>query len=191
MLKRFVFLLLLLPVANAGATGAMTVFASNEDAQNCYMTAKLASSTAMPDNMWGDDSCTSALEFPLSRRDRTAVFVNRGIIRVSNEQYQEAFEDYKRALEIEPAVAETYANLANLYFLGEKHDTAIDYYNKALERGVRQDFVIYTNRGMAKEAMGRLADAEADYRQALSINPDWVVPAQKLERVLRKQGASS
>ncbi len=46
--------------------------------------------------------------------------------------------------------------------------------------------VAYLNRGMAHELRGDLNAAEADYRQALQLRPEWGTALSKLARVLTK-----
>ena len=64
--------------------------------------------------------------------------------------------------------------------------SAIAEYNKALDLGLRQDYVAHLNRGMAYEKLGKFYEAEADYRQAIALAPEWNMAKSKLERVLIK-----
>ncbi len=180
-------LAVLLSPSLAGAQ-AVKIIGGGAEATACFNTATLA---AMATQLGGfsDADCTRAIEeSPLSLRDRVATLINRGIVRVANRQFAEGFADYEDAMTLSPATPETYVNVANVYYLGEKYDRAVDLYTQSLELGLRRSHVAYFNRGMANEHLGRYTAAEADYRQALEFSPDWESPRDKLDALLRKRG---
>jgi tetratricopeptide (TPR) repeat protein len=166
---------------------AMTVIGGGQDAQDCFMSAQLAATSQLGGG-YEEGACTFALEnLSLSSRDRTATFINRGIVRVANEEYQKGFEDYKRALKLSPETPETYVNLGNVYFLGEKYSTAVGMYTKALDLNIGRNHIAHLNRGMAYEHLGNLGDAESDYQRAIELLPEWQMPRDKLLRLLGKK----
>lgn len=170
---------------SAGAQ-SVTILGDSADARECYFSAGIAiqmQSTSRAEI----ETCSNALDLQVLRvRDRAATYVNRGILYAANEQYLEAVKDYERAMKLYPKFGAIYVNRGNLFFLGESYDSAIMEYTKALNLDLRQDYVAYLNRGMAYEKLGKLADAESDYRLAIELAPEWSVAKSKLERVLLK-----
>ncbi len=165
---------------------SVTVLGNSEDARECYFSAQMAiqvQSTSRAEVK----ACTNALLTQgLRVRDKAATYINRGILLVALEEYQEAVRDYAMATQLYPEFGAIYVNRGNLFFLGESYKSAILEYDKALDYGLAQDHVAYLNRGMAYEKLGKLDEAEADYRQAITLAPEWHVPKSKLERVLLK-----
>jgi tetratricopeptide (TPR) repeat protein len=174
-----------------GFAQAVTVIGGGQSAEDCYLSAQIASKPGAQLG-FSEEPCNEALEFAqLNRRNRTAVLINRGIIRVANEQYQQGFKDYERALNLSPDVPETYVNLGNIYFLGEKLNKAVEFYTKALDLEISQDHIAYMNRGMALEKIGKLSEAESDYRRAIELMPEWGLPRERLEKLLTRTGGTN
>ena len=165
---------------------SVTIIGDSKDAQECFFSAQLA--VQMQSASRSEVSaCTRALlNGNLRLRDKAATFINRGILYVAIEEYKMAIDDYERAEQLYPEFGAIHVNRGNLFFLGESYDNAILEYNKALDMGLNQTYVAHLNRGMAYEKLGKLQQAEADYRQAIDQAPQWQTPKDKLERVLSK-----
>jgi len=184
---RLVFVISLVLGASGLSAQSITVISSGEEVQRCVLAAGIASKMqiASRDDL---DNCTFAIEHgALKRRDLAATYNNRGIIKATLERYQEAFEDYGRAIRTMPELPEPYVGRGNVYFLADKLDRAIRDYTKAMDLKLGEMHVAFLNRGMAYEAQGRLEKAESDYRKALELDPDWPPAQQKLDRVLAKR----
>ena len=185
---RFVFRVLLpvlvfLPV-NA-YTQSMSVIGGGSYARNCYMSATLAIqlNSASRENI---EECDQAiLHGRLTRKDLLATYVNRGILYGAMEDYQKALKDYRTAVELEPDTGEVYVNLGNLYLLSQKYDVAIQQYTTAIELTLTKNHIAHFNRAMAYENNKEFANAEADYRRAIELSPEWVLPQLRLERLIR------
>ena len=168
----------------------MSVIGGSEDAHTCATSAQFAASTYDVGTV-DVEPCERALEFgALSFKDRVATFINRGVIRVANGDFQDGYSDYKKVLKISPETPETYVNIGNMHLAGEKYETAVEFYSKSLELKIRQVHVALTNRGMAYEKLGNNVAAEADYRKAIEIAPAWPVAPLKLKRLLSRSNAS-
>jgi tetratricopeptide (TPR) repeat protein len=183
------FLLITLVLMTSPVTvGAqsVTILGDSGDARECYFSAGIA--IQMQNTSSSEiETCSRALSLGnLRLRDKAATYVNRGILYAANEQYQEAVKDYERAMKLYPEFGAIYVNRGNLFFLGQSYDSAILEYTKALNLDLRQDYVAYLNRGMAYEKLGKLSNAESDYRLAIKMAPEWSVAKSKLERVLIK-----
>jgi len=168
------------------AAQSVTILGDSDDARECYFSAGIAiqmQSTSSAEI----ETCSRALSIGnLRLRDKAATFVNRGILYAANEQYQKAIKDYESAMKLYPEFGAIYVNRGNLFFLGQSYDSAIMEYTKALDLDLSQDHVAYLNRGMAYEKLGKLSNAESDYRLAIELAPEWSVAKSKLERVLIK-----
>lgn len=82
----------------------------------------------------------------------------RGVANFSLDNINKAFKDFKRAYEIHPYHIHVLNNLATCYELLGNHNSAIDYYNKALvisprfEEALINLGAVYYNRGKYEEA---------------------------------------
>ena len=188
-LTRFIFRVLLpvlvfLPV-NA-YTQSMSVIGGGSYARNCYMSATLAirMNSASRENI---QECDQAiLHGRLTRKDLLATYVNRGILYGAMEDYQTALKDYRTAVDLGPETGEVYVNLGNLYLLGKKYDAAIEQYTTALELTLTKNHIAHFNRAMAYENNKEFDNAAADYRKAIELSPEWLLPQLRLDRLLRK-----
>ncbi len=173
--------LLLLPLRAQAQT--VTVISSGGDARSCSFAAELAMTRLNP--MRADlDSCNRALEdVHLSRRDRAATYVNRGIVLASLEEYQDALDDYNAGLELVPDLPQAWNGKGNLYYLAERYGEAIAAYERALELDLPERHVAFYNLGITYEKAGDGAAAERSYGMALEIMPDWAPAKEKLERL--------
>ena len=81
----------------------------------------------------------------------------------------EAFEHFRRAVELNPENPEVHNNLGLGYATRGQMDPAIEEYKKAIR--IRDDAAIRTNLGNALCAVQRYAEAEEEYRTAASMDP--------------------
>jgi tetratricopeptide (TPR) repeat protein len=183
-------ILLLTPVmafAQYHDSTSMDVLTGDSYARDCYRAASVAARihyTSHEDL----ESCEFALRFSaMSLRDRAATLTNRGIIRMSLEDYEAAIQDYSSALKLKPEFGEIYVNIGNVYYMGKVFDKAIEEYTNAIDRQTTKIHIAYLNRGMAYENLEEWDNAEADYRAAMEIIPDAALPAVRLDQLLRKK----
>jgi tetratricopeptide (TPR) repeat protein len=99
--------------------------------------------------------------------------------------YPQAFTCYDSILSIDPTFAAAAFNKGyiNLVFLADCNKGAQDF-TEALQKFPNY-FQAYHNRGLCYEKLGKLKEAEADYRAALAIQPDYTEAAKSLEKILR------
>ncbi len=168
------------------AAQAISIFGADPAALACYDSAKRAVDFAGA-LAFSLEPCTQALEqMKLKDRDRAATRVNRGILYAALKNYSRAIQDYDAARALHPNFGAIYVNRGNIFFIKESYDSAIVEYTKALEAEMSEYQVAYLNRGMAHESLGHYPNAEADYRQALTLVPNWDLAETKLARVLGK-----
>ena len=179
---------LLLIAALAGsaapAAAAITVI-GNSSARMCYEAAESRSA----DTFGSLDRCDEALEDPsLPIHDRTATYVNRGILKLRLNRTEEAISDFDAAIAQDPNQAEAYINkgMAVLRRDGGWSD-AVALFDMAIEKRTRRPAVAYFCRAVANEMGGRIKQAYLDYRQASLIEPNWRQPRTELSRFTVRQ----
>ena len=164
---------------------SMSVIGGGSYARNCYMASTLAIQLNSASDADIQECDQAILHGRLTRKDLLATYVNRGILYGAMEDYQKALKDYRTAIDLEPDTGEVYVNLGNLYLLSQKYDVAIEQYTTAIELTLAKNHIAHFNRAMAYENNKEFANAEADYRRAIELSPEWVLPQLRLERLMR------
>lgn len=95
---------------------------------------------------------------------------NRGNVYKEIGNYQQAFTDYNKAIELDPEFAYAYANRGNVYLDIGHYLQAVADYNKVMELDPK-DGDAYNNRGIAYHNIGFYLPAIADYDKAIELNP--------------------
>ena len=103
--------------------------------------------------------------------DLAPIYYNRGWAQDELGNYDQAIEDYGRALHIRPDYAEAYVARGYSYGRIGERERAIEDYGRALEADP-DNFEASFNRGLAYEAKGDLERAVADYDRAFALNPE-------------------
>jgi tetratricopeptide (TPR) repeat protein len=173
--------LVLAPVV--ASAQSITVLSGGGEARACSFSAEM-STTRLRVGRDDLDACNRALEeVNLSRRDRAATFVNRGIILAALDQYQDALNDYNEGLELMPELPQAWNGKGNLYYLADRYDDAIEAYERALQMNLPERHVAYYNLGITYEKLGDRAAAERSFNTAIEIAPEWPLPKERLERL--------
>lgn len=147
--------------------------------RDCFIAAELNRSTSS-----ALEVCNRALdEEALSRRDRAATLVNRGIIHMQARELDKAIADYDLAIRVDPRIAEAYVNrgIALLHRGGRDQD-AIVALTKGLEMNPSRPEVAHYSRAVAHELAGNTRAAYEDYQAAAALKPDWADPVEQLKR---------
>ncbi len=163
---------------HASAAETVTRFGSSL-AQDCFFAAD-----AHRPSRTGLAICDAALsEELLSKADRAATLVNRGILRVLQNDNEGALADYAAGLALVPDLADAYVNRGMVYVrVSGKEAMAIEEINKGLRIGSRDESVALFGRALAYEALGRVSDAYQDYKRAAELKPQWEAPRLELAR---------
>ncbi len=100
------------------------------------------------------------------------------------ERYKEAFACYDSILGIDPGFVAAHFNKGFIWleYLNQ-YDSASTHFSKAISL-YPEYYQAYFNRGLCYESLNRKKEAEADYRKALAINPQYTEAAKSLSRVL-------
>jgi tetratricopeptide (TPR) repeat protein len=82
---------------------------------------------------------------------------------------EEAIEQYKKALSLDPEQTGVYASIAECYRKMSKFQEALDYYQKAI--AIKPDAALYTNMGVVLDKLGKQAEAQEAFKKAATVNP--------------------
>jgi tetratricopeptide (TPR) repeat protein len=85
-------------------------------------------------------------------------------------EYDQAIEDYGRAIQSNPSYASAYFNRAGVYYARADYDRAIDDYGRAIDLRPGSAHY-YSDRGIAYQARGDFDKAIADFDSAIRIDP--------------------
>ena len=119
-------------------------------------------------------------------QDLIAARFQEGLAHHHAERFAEAQEAYSEVLTADPGHAEAWRLMSLLAERFGRHDLALDWIGKA--RALEPDNVHYLfAEGVILQGAGRFAEAEANYRQAIAINPDLPDVHNNLGVVLRGQ----
>jgi tetratricopeptide (TPR) repeat protein len=130
-----------------------------------------------------EETCTASLENEqLLLEDRAGTFVNRGVVRLRLQRYDEAVKDFTIALSLRSDLAEAYVNRGAAQIGGHHFTEALADLNKALAMGVNEPEKAYYNRALAYEWLDNPKAAWLDYNKALELAPDWDLVKQQLTR---------
>jgi Tetratricopeptide repeat/Glycosyltransferase family 9 (heptosyltransferase) len=93
----------------------------------------------------------------------------RGFVRASLKRYEQAIDDYERAIRLDPQHAHACANLGNAFRDLGLPERALAWYDRSL--AIKPDIANTTNRALALVELGRLSEASAAYEVAMGIDP--------------------
>jgi tetratricopeptide (TPR) repeat protein len=164
---------------SSGAVAAVTILGGTTAGRDCYVAAELRRETRASLAV-----CTRALDIEgLSRRDRAATLVNRGIIHMQARDLVSAVKDYRAAIALESDLAEAHVNLGiALLHRGGQDKAAIETLTRALEMKPTKPEVALYSRAVAHEMVGNVREAYEDYAAAAAAAPEWKEPAEQLKR---------
>lgn len=165
--------------ASTHADAAVTVIGGGLAAK-CFEAAELrniADSRAI-------DVCDLALEQEsLSRRNKAATYVNRGIIYMRSGQYDRAVADYDAGLRLVPDLYEAHVNRGAALHGLKRYEEALASLNIGVKtQDIKALAVGYYNRGLVNERLGDVTSAYFDFKKALETNPDFALAQQQLTR---------
>jgi len=87
------------------------------------------------------------------------------ILRSSINRYEQAIEDFSKAIELNPNDAVAYYNRGLAYAKLNEHERAIEYYGKAIKLNPN-DAKAYGNRGIAYSEILRYEESARDFKKA-------------------------
>lgn len=100
-----------------------------------------------------------------------SAYYNRALVLGELNLFERAIDDYGIALKLDPGKApEIINNRSNLLLGSGRFSEAVRDLDYLITRR-RDDFILYTNRAIAREQLNDLSGAADDYRRALALNP--------------------
>lgn len=130
-----------------------------------------------------DRVCTSALQQEAMTRDnRAATYVNRGIARMRTERYEQALSDYDRAINVNDTLGAAYLNMGAAMIFQRRFEEALVPLDRSIELETQDLYAAYYNRAIAKEQSGDIAGAYADFQTSSELRPEWDLPQRQLDR---------
>ena len=184
---------LLLPLAallscTAAPAAAQVFVYGNGSAQGCFMSTK----TGNTGTISAIRTCNDALSETLTKKDKAATYVNRGVLLMRRGEHSKAVDDFDSALALQDDLPEAYINYSAALFYTERYDDALAAANKALELGTEKGAEALYNRALIYDRQGDLRAAYDDLTQALTLKPDWDAAKTALSRYeVRPRNASS
>ena len=115
------------------------------------------------------------------------VYNSRGQYYYENRQYDQALEDFNRAVEIDPTYAKAWYNRGNVFDETGVFDRAIDDFTRAIELEPHYTMA-YNNRGLTYRHMGNYEKAIADFTTALDLDPNYAKAYNNRGMVLAQVG---
>ena len=105
-----------------------------------------------------------------ARKNMAISYNNRGNAYAELKQYENAIEDFNKAIEVNPKFAEAYNNRGPAYAELKQYGRAIEDYNRAIE--LNPKFAkAYNNRGIAYAKLKQHERVIEDFNKAIDINP--------------------
>lgn len=162
------------------ATAAAQVFVVGGGlARECYESAQSGTTNFRT----AEQTCSRALrEETMTRENRAATNVNRGVMRMRDGDYDRALADYSNATELLPELGAAYLNEGAAHIYRKDWSTALTALNKAIELQTDDIFAAYYNRAIARENTGDVPGAYFDFQKALELKPGWELAERQLGR---------
>jgi len=126
--------------------------------------------------------CTVAIRLAYYEPMRAAALTNRSALFLVSGQYAASIADSNAALQLDDQLPEAYVNRGAALLLRHRSADAGADFTRALALAPAHPEIVYFDRAMAREDMGDLKGAYADYRAASDLKPDWDRPKQELVR---------
>ncbi|MEP1231208.1 MAG: tetratricopeptide repeat protein [Litorimonas sp.] len=131
------------------------------------------------------NACTEGLDAALSRKDRAATYVNRGILHMRNTKFERARKDYEAAIKTYPDLPEAYMNYGAVLIQLDDYDGALKALNKAIdELPPKHLHQALFNRAIIYDSQEKYRDAYLDLKRALELRPDWDDALKSIKRYL-------
>jgi hypothetical protein len=123
--------------------------------------------------------------------DNHVMHLNLGLALEKMGEYEEAMNQYDKAMSLAPWKASIMLNIAAVRIKQNKVDEAISSYEKLLKMKAGLDLEAYCGLGTVYLRQGKFELAEENLRQALSLDADYPIALNNLARVLHQQGKTA
>ncbi len=165
------------PRGSVASSASLSLTVGKSRARSCYeyALARNGSDGAL-------EACDGAFEDALSSRNEFATLVNRAIVLAERGQLADALADLEEAVARRPEHSVPHVNLGDVYVrLGRWRD-AEQAFSRGIALGAVAPHRAYFGRAVAREEIGDVEGAYADYTMAAELAPSWEEPRRELER---------
>ena len=168
------------------ALGSAALFVGQANAAEAVIGGKLAPSCYQIAETGGDahhgiDLCSRALETDvLDSHDRSATYINLGVLQARAGDRQSALDSYNKAVTGDADIAEAYVDRSSTLIAMKDYSGALADAQKGISMGARFPEVALYNRAVAEEGLGDFTSAYRDLRQAVSLVPGFTQAKQEL-----------
>ena len=114
--------------------------------------------------------------------NRPDLYYKLGLSEMQQGKYNEAIEAYTTATQLDPKDADSYFNMGYIHVELKNFDIARDFFTQSIQAR-EENFKAFYGRGYCYEMLGDINNAQNDYKQALSINPDYEAAEISLARL--------
>lgn len=160
------------------ANAQMVVVHGRGPAQDCYVAAARGDSDRRSIAL-----CDLALNHDfLTRQDRAATHINRGVLYLRRGADLRALSDFNNSVAINPDVGEAHLMRGIAFLQLRRFGEANEALTQAISLNVARPERAYYYRGAASEEAGNTRAAYADYRRAADLAPGWRSPQTELAR---------
>ena len=168
------------------AVGSTALFVGQANAAEAVIGGKLAPSCyqiaeGSGDALHGIDICTRALRTDvLDSHDRSATYVNLGVLQARAGDRQSALESYDKAVAGDANIAEAYVDRSSILIALKDYSGALSNVQKGISMGARFPEVALFDRAVAEEGLGDFTSAYRDLKQAVSLAPGFTEAKEEL-----------
>jgi tetratricopeptide (TPR) repeat protein len=127
-------------------------------------------------------NCTLAVKLAYYDKARAEVLNNRSVLHYVRGEYDAALADNTAALKSYDQMAEAIVNRGSIFLVQHRPQAAAANFERALTFNPAHPEKVHFNRAMAREEMGDLNGAYADYAEAAKLAPQWEQPKREMMR---------
>ena len=127
-------------------------------------------------------NCTLAVKLAYYDKARAEILNNRSVLHYARADYDAALADNTAALKLDDRMAEAIVNRGSIFLLQHRPQAAAANFERALMFNPPHPEKVYFNRALAREEMGDLSGAYADYAEAAKLAPQWEQPRREMIR---------
>lgn len=168
----------------AEAASAQVFVIGNGLGGECFQKTKNGNSSFRS----ADEVCSRALrEEAMTRPNRAATYVNRGVLRMREGKIDESLSDYASAVRLQPELGAAYLNEGAAHIYRRDFQSAIAPLDRAIELESKDLFAAHYNRAIARENTGDIAGAFSDFNKSLELKPGWDLAERQLTRFSVKE----
>ena len=117
----------------------------------------------------GESAIQKSIE--LHPAPRSSYFYRKAVVALKSKRYKDAVLSFKKAIELDPTLANPHNGLGNTYYEQKEYEKALDSYKKAIELEP-DNASFYTALGNALKDQDQYEDAIASYQKAIERDSD-------------------